>query len=179
MSEPEAQKDGPVGQTVGASSPLAKSRPRPSRKRARRRLPRRGRSTPRMRRPPPLLAPIWRRRCAARAPRRTRPARSPTSPRPNRRRWSCCKRELAPVYAQIPKDCDLFDARLLPGARPRLSIDRIAFVEMAPDGRRFSFLQDMHLDRVVLAKTGDVDKMAGTSPIISRAASSSASALWP
>ncbi len=162
MSEPEAQKDGPVGQTVGASSPLAKSPTSPVEE-ARKAALAAARALDAAHEtaaaaPGPDLAQALRRARAEADP----SGKVADLAAPEQKALELLQTRLAPVYAQIPKDCDLFDARLLPGARPRLSIDRIAFVEMAPDGRQFSFLQDMHLDRVVLAETGDVDKMAGT-----------------
>jgi hypothetical protein len=56
--------------------------------------------------------------------------------------------QLEPVLAQLPKDCDLFDAAISPGERPRLFIDAIGFVEMAPGGRVYRFVQDTRHGRI-------------------------------
>jgi hypothetical protein len=60
--------------------------------------------------------------------------------------------ELLPVFAEVPKDADLFDLALVPSERPRLFIDSIAFVEMDRDRRTYRFLQDTRLGRVLLAE---------------------------
>lgn len=60
--------------------------------------------------------------------------------------------ELLPVFAEVPKDADLFDLALVPSERPRLFIDMIAFVEMDRDRRTYRFLQDTRLGRVLIAE---------------------------
>ncbi len=60
--------------------------------------------------------------------------------------------ELLPVFAEVPKDADLFDLALVPSERPRLFIDMVAFVEMDRDRRTYRFLQDTRLGRVLLAE---------------------------
>lgn len=69
---------------------------------------------------------------------------------------------LAPVLAQVPKDCDIFDAGLAPGERPRLFIDQIGFVEMDRDRRTYRFLQDTRHGRVALRESDDVEELVET-----------------
>lgn len=64
---------------------------------------------------------------------------------------------LAPVLAQTPPDCDIFDVALAPGERPRLFIDQIGFVEMDRDRRTYRFLQDTRHGRITLRESADVD----------------------
>ena len=44
----------------------------------------------------------------------------------------------------------MFDAGLVPGDKPRLFIDMLAFVEMARDRRTYRFLQDTRYGRITL-----------------------------
>jgi hypothetical protein len=67
---------------------------------------------------------------------------------------------LAPVVAQLPRDCDLFDIAVAPGVRPRLFIDQIGFIEMARDRRTYRFLQDTRHGRVTLVESDDLDALA-------------------
>lgn len=64
---------------------------------------------------------------------------------------------LAPLTAQIPRDIDIFDFGLMPGANPRLFVDMIGFVEMGRDARRYRFLQDTRHGRTLIAESDDVD----------------------
>ncbi|OJY03179.1 MAG: hypothetical protein BGP04_15515 [Rhizobiales bacterium 62-17] len=64
---------------------------------------------------------------------------------------------LEPVLAQVPGDVDLFDTGLVPGERPRLFIDMIAYVEMAADRRVYRFVQDTRHGRVILAESERID----------------------
>src|SRR6185503_10026992 len=63
---------------------------------------------------------------------------------------------LDPVFAEIPKDADLFDRGLSRGDVPRLWIDVIAHVEMGRDKRQYRFVQDTRYGRAVLAESYDV-----------------------
>jgi hypothetical protein len=63
---------------------------------------------------------------------------------------------LAPVLAQLPKDCDLFDVGVSHGDRPRLFIDCLGFVEMARDRRVYRFLQDTRHGRVTIGESENV-----------------------
>jgi hypothetical protein len=67
--------------------------------------------------------------------------------------------QLAPVLAQVPSDCDLFDVALVPSEHPRLFIDMIGFVEMGRDRRLYRFLQDTRHGRITLCETEQIDKM--------------------
>ncbi len=64
---------------------------------------------------------------------------------------------LTPVLAQAPKDCDIFDVAIAPGATPRLFIDQIGFVEMAGDRRSYRFLQDTRHGRITLIESDSVE----------------------
>jgi hypothetical protein len=67
---------------------------------------------------------------------------------------------LAEVFAQVPPEVDLFDTGLVPGARPRLFIDMLGFVEMAHDRRTYRFLRDTRHGRVTVVETEDVERVA-------------------
>jgi len=67
--------------------------------------------------------------------------------------------QLAPVLAQVPRHCDLFDVALVPSEHPRLFIDMIGFVEMGRDRRLYRFLQDTRHGRITLCETEQIDKM--------------------
>ena len=67
---------------------------------------------------------------------------------------------LAPVFAEIPPDIELFDRGVVPGDPPRLWIDMIAHVVMGRDKRIYRFLQDTRYGRRVLAESGDIPEMA-------------------
>ncbi|MEQ1943360.1 hypothetical protein ABMA32_13165 [Mesorhizobium sp. VNQ89] len=60
--------------------------------------------------------------------------------------------ELAPVFAQVPADADLFDFTISSGLQPRLWIDAVSHVAMARDRRTYRFLRDTRAGRVVLAE---------------------------
>ena len=66
---------------------------------------------------------------------------------------------LEPVFAQVPDNVDIFDAGVVPGAQPRLYIDMIAFVEMAPDKRTYRFIQTTRHGRVTAGASEKPDKM--------------------
>jgi hypothetical protein len=67
---------------------------------------------------------------------------------------------LAPIFAQIPDDTELFDQGLVPGEQPRLYVDILAFVEMGRDKRTYRFLQDTRWGRRSLAETDDIQAIA-------------------
>jgi hypothetical protein len=67
-------------------------------------------------------------------------------------RLEMLKEALAPVLAQVPEGVDLFDVGIVPGERPRLFVDMIAFVEMARDRRAFRFVQETRSGRILLAE---------------------------
>ncbi len=67
---------------------------------------------------------------------------------------------LAPVFAQLPRDAEMFDHGLVPLEKPRLFIDMIAFVEMARDRHSFRFMQENRAGRSLIAESDDVAAMA-------------------
>lgn len=74
-------------------------------------------------------------------------------------RLDLLREALDPVLAQIPAEIDLFDTGVVPGERPRLFIDMIAFVEMGRDRRTYRFLQDSRHGRTLLAENESVGTM--------------------
>jgi hypothetical protein len=66
---------------------------------------------------------------------------------------------LDPVLDEVPADCDLFDPGIVPGERPRLFIDMIAFVEMARNRRTYCFVQDGRAGRTIVAESDRIDAM--------------------
>jgi hypothetical protein len=66
---------------------------------------------------------------------------------------------LAPVLAQLPDDCDIFDVGVAPAERPRLFIDQIGFVEMDRDRRTSRFLQDTRHGRVALCESDSAEEL--------------------
>ncbi|MGD9544853.1 MAG: hypothetical protein AB7F41_06680 [Methylocystis sp.] len=65
---------------------------------------------------------------------------------------------LAPVLAQVPRECDIFDVGVAPTEQPRLFIDQIGFVEMDRDRRTYRFLQDTRHGRVTLCESDSIDE---------------------
>jgi hypothetical protein len=70
-------------------------------------------------------------------------------------RLETLRKKLAPLYAAIPRDVEMFDLGLVAQDRPRLFIDIIAFIEMNRDQTAYRFLQETRAGRVTLAETGD------------------------
>ena len=66
---------------------------------------------------------------------------------------------LAPVFAQVPEEIDICDAGLVPGERPRLWVDIVAFIEMGRDRRLFRFVQNTRHGRVTIAESEKLDMM--------------------
>ena len=67
-------------------------------------------------------------------------------------RLEMLKEALTPVLAQVPEGVDLFDVGIVPGEKPRLFVDMIAFVELARDRRSFRFVQETRSGRILLAE---------------------------
>jgi hypothetical protein len=63
---------------------------------------------------------------------------------------------LAPLFAEIPPDVDLFDRGISRGDTPRLWIDSVAHVAMGRDKRTYRFLHDTRIGRRVLAESHDI-----------------------
>jgi hypothetical protein len=70
-------------------------------------------------------------------------------------RLEALRKKLAPLYAAIPRDVEMFDLGLVAQERPRLFVDIIAFIEMNCDQTAYRFLQETRAGRVTLAETGD------------------------
>ena len=60
--------------------------------------------------------------------------------------------ELAPLFAEVPPDIDLFDFTISSGLQPRFWIDAVSHVAMARDRRTYRFVKDTRAGRVVLAE---------------------------
>ena len=67
---------------------------------------------------------------------------------------------LEPVFAQVPPQAELFDHGLVPGEKPRLFIDIVAFVEMSRDRRCYRFIQDTRAGTIVLAESDRIEAMS-------------------
>jgi hypothetical protein len=65
------------------------------------------------------------------------------------------RRKLAPLYAAIPRDVELFDLGLVSQEKPRLYVDIISFIEMNRDQTAYRFLQETRAGRATLAETGE------------------------
>jgi hypothetical protein len=68
--------------------------------------------------------------------------------------------ELAPVFADVPSDMDLFDFVISSGLQPRLWIDAVSHVAMGRDRRTYRFLKDTRVGRVVLAESPSIETIA-------------------
>jgi hypothetical protein len=65
------------------------------------------------------------------------------------------------LFAEIPKEVELFDRGISRGETPRLWLDVVAHVEMGRDKRQYRFVQDTRYGRAVLAESYDVPEMTG------------------
>jgi hypothetical protein len=63
---------------------------------------------------------------------------------------------LDPLFAEIPREIDLFDRGISRGETPRLWLDAIAHVAMGRDKRVYRFLHDARLGRHVLAESHEI-----------------------
>ncbi|MGL4637411.1 MAG: hypothetical protein ACRCWF_15620 [Beijerinckiaceae bacterium] len=70
-------------------------------------------------------------------------------------RLEAVRAQLAPLYAAIPRDVELFDLGMVTTDKPRLFVDIIAFIEMNKDASTFRFMQETRSGRVLLAETND------------------------
>ncbi len=68
--------------------------------------------------------------------------------------------ELEPVFADAPRDADLFDFAISSGLQPRLWIDAVSHVSMGRDKRTYRFVRDTRLGRVVLAESATMKPVA-------------------
>jgi hypothetical protein len=67
---------------------------------------------------------------------------------------------LQPVFAQLPREAEMFDHGLVPLEKPRLFVDMIAYVEMARDRRTFRFMQENRAGRALIAESDEVARIA-------------------
>lgn len=77
-----------------------------------------------------------------------------------RTRLQLLSAELAPVFAEVPEQVDIFDFALSSGLQPRLWIDAVSHVAMGRDRRTYRFLKDTRVGRVVLAESTSIDVVA-------------------
>jgi hypothetical protein len=68
--------------------------------------------------------------------------------------------ELAPVFAEVPHDLDIFDFVISSGLQPRLWIDAVSHVAMGRDRRTYRFVKDTRNGRVVLAESVKMEPVA-------------------
>ena len=78
----------------------------------------------------------------------------------SRTRLELMATELAPLFAQVPADIDLFDFTISSGLQPRLWIDAVSHVAMARDRRTYRFVKDTRAGRVVLAENVAIKPVA-------------------
>ena len=74
----------------------------------------------------------------------------------SRTRLDLLAADLAPVFADVPADVDLFDFTISSGTQPRLWIDAVSHVAMGRDRRTYRFLKDTRVGRVVLAESSSI-----------------------
>ena len=67
---------------------------------------------------------------------------------------------LAPVFAQLPREAEMFDHGIVPLEKPRLFVDMIAFVEMARDRHTYRFLQENRAGRSLIAESDKIAELA-------------------
>lgn len=72
-------------------------------------------------------------------------------------RLDLLKEQLAPIFAQVPQEIDLFDAAILPGDPARLFVDVLGFVEMGHDKRTYRFFQDTRHGRRLIAESAEIE----------------------
>ncbi len=63
---------------------------------------------------------------------------------------------LNPLFAEIPREVDLFDRGVSRGETPRLWIDAVAHIAMGRDKRGYRFLHDSRFGRHVLAESHNI-----------------------
>ncbi len=78
----------------------------------------------------------------------------------SRTRLELMATELAPLFAEVPADIDLFDFTISSGLQPRLWIDAVSHVALARDRRTYRFLKDTRAGRVVLAEDTAIKPVA-------------------
>ncbi len=78
----------------------------------------------------------------------------------SRMRLELLAAELAPVFAEVPADIDMFDFTISSGLQPRLWIDAVSHVAMGRDRRTYRFVKDTRAGRVVLAEDPAIKPVA-------------------
>jgi hypothetical protein len=78
----------------------------------------------------------------------------------SRMRLDMLAAEVAPIFAEVPADVDLFDFTISSGLQPRLWIDAISHVAMGRDRRTYRFVKDTRVGRVVLAESANIEPVA-------------------
>ncbi|NGN44858.1 hypothetical protein G6N74_27755 [Mesorhizobium sp. CGMCC 1.15528] len=78
----------------------------------------------------------------------------------SRMRLDLLAQELAPVFADVPADIDMFDFAVSSGLQPRLWIDAVSHVGLGRDRRTYRFLHDTRIGRVVLAESTSIKPVA-------------------
>src|SRR5271169_4557638 len=63
---------------------------------------------------------------------------------------------LDPLFAEVPREVELFDRGVSRGETPRLWIDAVAHVAMGRDKRGYRFLHDSRMGRHVLAESHEI-----------------------
>src|SRR5580658_3871142 len=63
---------------------------------------------------------------------------------------------LNPLFAEIPREIDLFDRGISRGETPRLWIDAVAHIAMGRDKRSYRFLHDSRMGRHVIAESHEI-----------------------
>ncbi len=67
---------------------------------------------------------------------------------------------LEPVVGQLPEDSALIDCQIVPGHRPRLWIDMLAYVQMTRDKRSYELVNESRAGGQVVFHTTQVSEMA-------------------
>lgn len=70
-------------------------------------------------------------------------------------RLQVLKDDLAAIVGGRPETSDIIDLALVPGPPPRLWIDMVSYVLMAPDPRTYRFQQDVPSGHEILLETTD------------------------
>jgi len=66
---------------------------------------------------------------------------------------------IRPLIAQAPTHTDLFDLGISQSEKPRLFVDMIAYVDLAPDRRTYRFYQNTRHGRVLIAENARVERI--------------------
>ena len=78
----------------------------------------------------------------------------------DRARLELLAEDLAPVFADIPKDDDFFICTVAGSVPPRLWVDGTSHVFIGRDRRTYRFVKDTRLGRIVIGESADLQRMA-------------------